>query len=90
LTPLSPPLEKVCQLFPDRTFLVTQLARDSEAFVALCEEYDLAVDALHQLEGRGHHAAPDLLLMAEYRALIEELKLDLLRALQTSESASRH
>ncbi|WP_374368545.1 hypothetical protein [Dongia sp.] len=87
---MSPPLEKVYQLFPDRAFLVTQLAHRSEGFFALCEEYDLAVSALQQLEARGAHAAADLLHMAEYRALIEELKLDLLRELQASEEASKH
>lgn len=86
---MSPRIEKVCQLFPDETYLVMRLARSSEEFRSLCEEYDLAVDALHQLEGRENQMAADLIRVAEYRALIEELKVDLLRQLQASKSADQ-
>lgn len=86
---MSPCVEKVCQLFPERAFTVSHLARNNDAFLSLCEEYDLAVVALQQLEHRGTHMPADLLRLAEYRALIEELKLDLLRQLQASDAVKR-
>lgn len=86
---MTPRIVKVCQLFPDETYLVLRLARSNEEFLSLCEEYELAVDALHQLEGRENHVAADLIHVAEYRALIEELKIDLMRRLQASKSASQ-
>jgi hypothetical protein len=64
------------------------LARDSKAFLSLCEDFGLAVDALERLEDRRSHSAADLLMMAEYRALIEELKIDLLRELKAWEESN--
>lgn len=86
---MSPHIEKVCQLFPNETHLVLRLARSSEEFLSLCEEYDLAVGALRKMEGRGNQLAADLICVAEYRALIEELKIDLLRRLQASKPGDR-
>jgi hypothetical protein len=86
---MTPGTEKVLQLFSDRAFLISQLARSNPAFLSLCEEFDLAVDALQQLESRPSQGPADLMRVAEYRALVEELKVDLLRRLQAAEASAR-
>lgn len=64
-------------LFPERNFTIAQLAARDAGFQTLCEEYDLAAGALEALDAQASHSTADVVRIAEYRALAEELKDDL-------------
>lgn len=81
-------LERVTALFPECTFTVSQLAMRDAAFLTLCEEYDLAVGALEALDAQTNHTTSDMVRIAEYRALIEELKDDLQNQLTVRRNAA--
>jgi hypothetical protein len=81
-------LEKVLALFPERNFSVSELAERDVGFQTLCEEYDLAVRALERLDTQPSLSTSEMVRIAEYRALIEELKDDLQRYLLTRQKAN--
>ena len=83
-------LEKVRALFPERSVAVPELAAHDAAFRTLCEEYDLAVGALEALDAQANHSTSDMVRIAEYRALIEELKDDLERHLSDHRNRKRN
>lgn len=81
-------LERVTALFPERIFMVSRLAVCDAAFRTLCEEYDLAVGALEVLDAQPNHTTSDMVRIAEYRALVEELKDDLQNLLSAHRNAA--
>lgn len=70
-------LHRVLALFPERNFTIARLAARDATFLTLCEEYDLAVGALEALDAQANLSTADMVRIAEYRALAEELKDDL-------------
>ena len=68
-------LALIVRRFPDRASVVARLAATSEPFQSLCEDYELAVDTLRDLEERNRPA--DIERMVEYRRLIAELEHEL-------------
>jgi hypothetical protein len=69
----------VAPLFPDRAAELALLVTSSEPFRSLCEDYELAVNALRQLEMRNR--PQDAGRMTEYRQLIADLERELSESL---------
>ncbi len=65
-------VELVAQLFPNRASEVARLTANSEPFQSLCEDYELAVDTLRDLEQKNQ--PQDAERIVEYRRLIADLK----------------
>jgi hypothetical protein len=82
-------LDRVYELFPERRFSIAQLAGRDRVFNTLCEEYGLAAEALANLDALRSHSVGDMVRIAEYRALIEDLKDDLERQLADVKQADR-
>lgn len=82
-------LDRVFALFPERRFSIAQLAGRDRVFDTLCEEYGLAAEALANLDALRSHSVGDMVRIAEYRVLIEELKNDLERELSHVKQADR-
>lgn len=70
-----PCLALVGQLFPGRANDLARLAASSEAFRSLCEDYELAIGTLRQLEIQNR--PQDIDRMNEYRRLVVELEREL-------------
>jgi hypothetical protein len=62
-------------LFPDRADELARLVMSSEAFRSLCEDYELAVNTLQQLEIQGR--PQDAERTFEYRRLTADLEREL-------------
>ena len=82
-------LDRVYALFPERRFSIAQLAGQNRIFDTLCEEYGLAAEALANLDAQRSHSVGDMVRIAEYRALIEDLKDDLERQLSDVKQVDR-
>jgi hypothetical protein len=70
---------RVAERFPQQAELVQRLARESEAFLSLCEDYTLLIETLAQLRMRhdpGSRSAVD-----DYLGYLLELELDIADAL---------
>jgi len=68
-------LALVARLFPDRADELARLATSCETFRSLCEDYELAVNTLRQLEAQNR--SQDAERTIEYRRLIAELEHEL-------------
>lgn len=82
-------LDRVCALFPERRFSIARLAGRDRIFDTLCEEYGLAAEALENLDAQRNHGVSDMVRIAEYRALVEDLKDDLQRQLSDVKRTDR-
>jgi hypothetical protein len=68
-------LALVAPLFPDSAAKLALLVTTSEPFRTLCEDYELAVNTLRQMEVRNR--PQDAGRMIEYRRLIADLEREL-------------
>lgn len=68
-------LELLARRFPDRANDLARLVVGSEHLQSLCEDYELAVNALRGLEARNR--PQDAQRVAEYRRLIADLEREL-------------
>ena len=74
-------LALVARLFPDRADELTRLIASCETFRSLCEDYELAVNTLRQLEIQNR--PQDAERQIEYRQLIADLERELSDTLNT-------
>lgn len=65
-------LALIIRRFPDRANAVARLMAASEHFQSLCEDYELAVNTLRDLEERNR--PQDAERIVEYRRLIADLE----------------
>ncbi|TSD83747.1 hypothetical protein FFK22_036155 [Mycobacterium sp. KBS0706] len=72
-------MKKAIERFPHLAHQIGRLADQSETFRSLCEDYQLAVEALDTLVIRRPH---DDKVIGEYRALVGELEADIEAALK--------
>ncbi|MGK9167639.1 hypothetical protein KXR53_15145 [Inquilinus limosus] len=72
-------MKKAIERFPDLAHLIGPLAEQSETFRSLCEDHQLAVEALDRLTAR---RPVDDKMVHEYRTLVEELEADIAMALK--------
>jgi hypothetical protein len=72
-------MKKAIERFPELAQLIGPLAEQSEPFCSLCEDHQLAVEALDALIGR---RPADDKMVREYRTLVEELEADIAAALR--------
>lgn len=70
-----PCLALVGQLFPGRANDLARLAESNEAFRSLCEDYELAIGTLRQLEMQSRPRNAERII--EYRRLVVELEREL-------------
>ena len=70
-----PCLALVGQLFPGRASELARLAESSEPFRSLCEDYELAIGTLRQLEIQNQPQDAERII--EYRRLVVELEREL-------------
>jgi hypothetical protein len=75
VTSIVPHIAWIKKLFPDRADEIPRLALRNAAFRTVCEDYGIAVEALNRLEIRNHPL--DVEKLAEYRALIRDLEVEL-------------
>jgi hypothetical protein len=66
---------RVRRLFPDWAVEVSRLALRSPMFRTLCEDYGIAVEALHYLQM--HNRPQDVEKLHEYRSVIQDLEKEL-------------
>lgn len=72
-------MKKAVERFPDHAHLIGRLAEQSETFRSLCEDHQLAVEALDTLLAR---RPEDGKVIQEYRTLVEELETDIVTTLK--------
>lgn len=72
-------MKKAIERFPELAHLIGSLVEQSESFRSLCEDHQLAVEALNTLIARRPAAAK---MIHEYRTLVEELEADIAAALR--------
>jgi hypothetical protein len=71
--------------FPHHELAIERLARRSESFHAMCEDYVVGVDALQ----RWHGTTGDEAKVAELRASLAELEEEIVEALLEESAAGR-
>lgn len=71
-------MKKAIERFPDRADLIGRLVEQSETFRSLCEDHQLAVEALDTLTAK---RPMDDKIVHEYCTLVEELEVDIETAL---------
>jgi hypothetical protein len=69
---------RVLARFPDHELAIERLARSSESFRAMCEEYTVGAEALEGWQQSAQRAAE----VAELRESLAELEEEILEALQ--------
>lgn len=67
-------MKKAIERFPDLAHQIGRLAEQSETFRSLCEDHQLAVEALDTLSAK---RPLDDKVIAEYRSLVAELEVDI-------------
>lgn len=72
---MSDATRHVIERFPDMAAAVKQCLSDSRNFRLLCEEYDLAAEALRHWKMSHARQAPQRI--AEYRGLLDELEAEI-------------
>lgn len=72
-------MKKAIERFPDLAHLIGRLAEQSETFRSLCEDHQLAVEALNTLMAR---RPADDKMIDEYRTLVGELEADIAASLK--------
>ena len=77
---IHPGLFVVMKRFPDRKNDLRQIYRSSESFRSICRNYQKCSKALNHWSKSKHAEAPDR--QVEYAALLEELELEILQALE--------
>jgi hypothetical protein len=77
---MTPPLFRhVLDRFPQHTTLIQRLARESQEFCSLCEDYALVIETIDRLKDQ--RTSADGSDLAEYGSFRLELELDIADAL---------
>jgi hypothetical protein len=72
-------MKSAIERFPDQAHRIGRLAEQSETFRSLCEDHQLAVEALHTLIAK---RPGDDKVIGEYRTLVAELEADIAAGLE--------
>jgi histidinol dehydrogenase len=81
--PMASPAMHVIERFPEHELAIERLARSSESFRSMCEDYAVGVEALRRWQ-RGTDATDPkrAVMIAELRASLAELETEILQALE--------